>query len=176
MLDNTFLFTVNKPSLTSFSFLDKDGNIIDEVKIIDKDETFDLYMDTTFTGISSQYLNYNEPREARYIIFCIYEINRSGKGYRVIRLFYVAIDDNMIDQESIKITNKILTVDNRLIPVQGEFHGKKFDSNYNFTTTYLSLKIFYASNKIDDIVDLDSAFYEIDKTVLDTKIPIKMVN
>lgn len=176
IIDNSFFYTLNKPSLVSFAFTDESKEVINSIKLLRENESFDLYIKAIFTGTSSQYLNYNEPREARYINFCIYETNKSGKGYKVICLFSTHLDLGRMDQESLKIEDKILTIDNSLVPVQGSFEGKKFDEFYNFSKTYLSLKIFYSSYKIDSIEDLDSAFYELDNIVLDTKLPIKMVS
>ena len=173
--DNSFLYTLNKPSLTSFAFMDEDKNVIDTIMTVEKNDSFDLYISAVCTGISSEYLNYNEPREGRYINFCIYETNKSGKGYKVIRMFSTYLDFSLMNEESIKVENKILTIDESLTPLQGSFHGEKFDNTYNFNQTYLSLKIFYSSYEINDIEDLDNVFYQLDNAVLDTKIPVKMV-
>lgn len=176
IIDDSFFYTLSKPSLVSFAFTDENKKAIDDIKLLRENESFDLYIKAIFTGISSQYLNYNEPREARYINFCIYETKKSGKGYKVIRLFSTHLDLGRMDQENLKIEDKILTVDSSLIPIQGSFEGEKFDEFYNFSNTYLSLKIFYSSYKIDSIEDLDNVFYELYNIVLDTKLPIKMVN
>lgn len=174
-IDNIFLNTLNKPTLTSFSFTDEDSNIINEIKILEETESFDLYINAIFTGISSEYLNYNEPNESRYINFCVYETNKSGKGYRVIRFFFIHLDSSLMKENSIKVVNKILTIDSNFKPLQGEFHGEKFDTVYNFNQTYLSLKIFYSTKEIIDIGDLDRVFYQVNNVVLDTKLPIKTV-
>lgn len=175
-MDNVSSYTINKPTLTEFCFLDKNDNPLKEIKLVSESENLEVFIKAVFIGIDGLYLNYNEPREARHINFCIYEKNNSGKGYRIIDLLSHHLDLEHMNDEILEIKTRLITINNDLRPLQGQFEGITFDEFYNYNRTYLSLRIFYSSEEVTDIDGLDSLFYEMSNVVLDTKVPFRQVS
>lgn len=165
-----------RPTLVKFAFRDLEGMDVENIVTIEKDIEFEFFANASFTGINSQFLNYGEPRDTRFINFCVYETNNSGKGFRILKLYSFNIGLEYMEQDIIELKIPLIRVTADTKPVQGEFEGIQFAENYDFRTTFVALKIFYSSEKISDIEELDSLFYELNNVALDAKIPFKVVD
>lgn len=172
-MNNINYMPLNRPSLGNYNFFveEEDGSTekIDNILKVKFGEKKLIGIDSTFFGID--YLSFNEPSEARWINYCIYETNLSGKGYKIINNLNADINLNFKDEKQLVISSGLIEVNDHLYPLQGEYEGKEFSKNYNFIDTYLSLRIFFSREPIDSIDSLDEAFYSLTDVVLDTKLP-----
>nr|DAK80432.1 MAG TPA: hypothetical protein [Caudoviricetes sp.] len=164
-----------KPSLVKFYFHDENRNEINNIVKINVGESIELSVTAIFTGINSEFLNYSEPRDTRFINLCVYEKNRSGKGYKIIKFFSFNIDYFYSKQDIVEISAPLVTITENTQPLQGEFEGIEFDKTYNYRDTFMALKIFYSSEKVKNIEELDRLFNKVSEAVLDTKLPFMVV-
>lgn len=175
-MDNVGINANYHPALVKFSFRDSNDMDIENMVMIEKNIEFEFFANAWFTGINYQFLNYNELRDTRFINFCVYESNNSGKGFRILKLYSFNIGIEYMDQDIIELKIPLICVNHSTKPIRGEFEGIRFAENYDFRTTFIALKIFYSSEKISDAEELDGLFYELNNVALDAKIPFKVVD
>lgn len=162
-------------SLINFSYFTMDRNQVrtplEKLITVTTGEEVTIGINALFCGANE--IQMQDPSAARWINFCVYEKNSSGKGYRIINNYDIQITLDMLNNDLIEITSPILTVNDETKPLQGSYEGQDFSKTYNFSTTNVSLRVFFSKLKVEDVKVLDREFYSLNNFVLESKIPFK---
>lgn len=161
------------PSLVNFSFIDKEGNDISEIKVINSEEPYEIFANLIFANISLNSEFYSDYSISRYLNFCIYEVNKTGKGYRILGYLDYEIEKALLKAKNFGISVPLIDANIKDLPYEVDYLGVENPKKekYNFLDTYIAIKVFHSSEKIEQLAELDQFFYSIEDTIVDAKLP-----